>query len=124
MIVYDFVLPIRLITYNKLLRMHFRARKEHLNQIAWYVRAEAGPPPASPLQRVHIIIERFSTQEPDPDGIRSTAKGLLDVLQPVSKRHPLGLGYIENDNSKCVQHLEVRHIASASKKTRVIIREV
>lgn len=120
---YDFTIPLRVPTQNALLRMHFRKRHKLLNEIAWHVRAAAGPPPPAPFKRAHIVIERESTQEPDPDGLPASAKGLLDVLQPCSKRHPLGLGYIANDDSKSIT-LEVRHIQGKGAKTRVMIREI
>lgn len=120
--IYDFTLPIRLVTLNVLMRMHWRTRTKHLREIAWYVLA-AAKPPAKPFAKAHIVIERESTQEPDPDGLRSCAKGLLDVLQPVSKIHPCGLGFIENDSSDCIS-LDVRHIKGKGATTRVMIREV
>lgn len=120
---YDFTLPFRLLTFNQLMRMHFRKRKKHLSEIAWHVLALAGPPPPQPFARARVVIERESTQEPDPDGLPATAKGLLDVLQPCSRRHPLGLGYILNDSSKCID-LEVRHMAGKGSRTRVMISEI
>lgn len=121
--VYDFTIPLRLPTVNKLLRMHWNVRRKLANRWAWEVRAAATPPP-TPLQRCAIIIERESTQEPDPDGLKNTAKILLDVLQPCSTRHPLGLGFIAEDNSGCILELVVRHVAGNGERTRVVIREV
>jgi hypothetical protein len=122
--VWDFTLPLRLPTFNQMLRMHFGARKRLLNNVAWHIVASGARPPRTPLQRCRIIIERSSSQEPDPDGMTSCAKALLDVLQPPSKRHPLGLGYIAEDSSKCIESLEVRHITQPQLRTRVIIKEV
>lgn len=122
MISWEFVLPVRLKTLNELLRLHFTARKKHMVELAWHVRAMATPP-AKPLKRCRIVVERESTQPPDPDGIRATVKPLLDVLQPVSVRHPLGLGFIESDAASCIVSLEVRHMNGRGKTTRVVILE-
>lgn len=122
--IWDFTLPIRLPTINELLRKHFRVRKKLLNTVAWHIVASGAKPPVEPLKRCIIIVERSSTHEPDEDGMKLTAKSLLDVLQPPSKRHPLGLGFILEDSPKCIQALEVRHIARQELRTRVIIKEV
>lgn len=121
--VIEFTVPMRLPLMNKLLRMHFRARHRVMNQLAWEVKA-AAKAPAVPFARCEITIERESPQEPDQDGLTASVKGLLDVLQPVSLRHPLGLGFIANDSPACIRGLEVRHIPGKGAKTRVIIREV
>lgn len=120
---YDFTIPMRVPTFNQLLRMHFRARAKTLNKIAWLVREQATPP-ATPIKKCTIVIERESPREPDPDGLPASAKGLLDVLQPCSKRHPLGLGFIVNDNSQCIVSLQVRHVQGKGEFTRVVINEV
>lgn len=49
-----------------------------------------------PLPRARVKITRFSSQEPDADAI-GFVKPILDAMQPVSKRHPYGVGFITND---------------------------
>lgn len=121
--IYDFTIPVRVPTLNVLMRMHWRKRTKHLRQIAWYVVALAGKAPSAPFAKAHVVIERESTQEPDPDGLSTAAKAILDVLQPCSKKHPCGLGFIANDSAECLT-LEVRHIRGKGNNTRVIIKEV
>jgi hypothetical protein len=120
---YDFAIPIRLITLNELLRMHWSMRRKVANELAWEVRSQAMPP-ATPIRLCNVIIERTSTQEPDPDGKKSCAKLLLDILQPCSVKHPLGLGFIYEDSSACIKDLQVRHIHGTAKRTRIIIKEL
>lgn len=121
--IYDFTIPVRVPTLNVLMRMHWRKRTKHIKEIAWYVVAGAGRPPAVPFAKAHVIIERESTQEPDPDGLIPSAKAILDVLQPVSIRHPCGLGFIANDSAACLT-LEVRHIKGKGQRTRIIIKDL
>lgn len=120
---YDFAIPIRLMTLNELLRMHWNMRRKVANELAWEVRSQALPP-AKPIRHCKITIERTSTQEPDPDGIKSCAKLLLDILQPCSLKHPLGLGFIYEDSSACIRDLHVRHVRGTAKRTRIIIQEL
>lgn len=119
----DITIPLRTPTLNQLLRMHFRARARHLKELAWEIRAAAGPPPATPLQRVKVTVHRYTPQALDPDGRDGIAKGILDVLQPCSKRHPLGMGYIAGDDPA---HLELTTmlVRSTQVATRIIIEPV
>lgn len=118
----DITIPIRTLTFNQLLRTHFRKRKQHLNDLAWHIRALAGAPPRTPIQHARVTIHRYTTQQLDDDGKGGVAKGILDVLQPCSKRHPLGMGYIQGDDPK---HLElvVLIVKSTAAATRVIIED-
>ncbi len=123
MTTYDFTIPMRLPLLNKLLRMHFRARARTMQSLAWEIKLQAKPP-AVPFARCAIIVERESPQAPDTDGLQASVKGLLDVLQPCSKRHPLGLGFIAEDSPSCLQELQVRHVSGKGARTRIIIREL
>lgn len=122
MLRYDLTLPFRTPTLNQLLRMHWRVRVKMLMKIAWEIKIAATPPPA-PIVMAKVTIHRYTSGTPDPDGLGSVAKGILDVLQPCSKRHPLGLGFIAGDDPA---HLElvVLTVKSAAKATRVIIEEL
>lgn len=116
----DITIPLRTPTFNELLRMHFRVRKKVLNEIAWEVRRLAGPAPAQPLARARVTIHRYTTGTLDEDGLGGVAKGILDVLQPVSKRHPLGLGWIASDGPNCLE-LRVLVVKSDAKATRILV---
>lgn len=119
---YDITIPIRTPTLNQLLRMHFRAKARSLKAIAWEIRALAIPP-ASPIQRARVTIHRYTPRSLDADGLSSVAKGILDVLQPCSKRHPLGMGFITGDDP---DHLElvVLTVKSSAAATRIIIEAI
>lgn len=119
----DFHIPIRTPTFNELLRMHFTRRKKELKLIAWHVRVAAGAPPAQPFKRARVTIHRYTPRALDEDGKGGIAKGILDVLQPCSRKHPLGLGYIAGDDP---EHLELAVLIVKSMKvaTRIIIEEL
>lgn len=124
MLIFDITLQMRVPTLNDMIRMHFRKRAKLLKEVAWQVRLEAGPPPTEPFKRVKVAVFRESTQEPDPDGIRATAKPILDVLQPCSKKHPVGLGWIIEDSAQCVVDLKVHHVKGVAQRTRVVLESV
>jgi hypothetical protein len=119
----DITLPFRTPTLNELLRMHWRGRARALKTIAWEVRQLGGTPPPTPFQRARVTIYRYTTGVLDEDGLKSIAKGILDVLQPCSKKHPLGLGWIAGDDPK---HLDlfVYTVKSTAKATRVVVEEL
>lgn len=52
-------------------------------------------PYRKPWRYAAVTVRRFSTGTPDVDAV--CVKGLLDVLQPRSGRHPSGLGLIFED---------------------------
>ena len=81
----------------------------------------AGRPPRQPLRRCRITIERTSTQEPDRDNLYGGLKPLMDVLQPASRRHPYGLGFISDDGPKCVIDLVAKHVSGRRRRTVVTI---
>lgn len=119
----DFTVPMRTPTLNKLLGMHWMTRRAFKKQLAWaIVLASPGPPPA-PLPRARVTVFRYTTGKLDPDGKQAICKGLLDLLQPLSKRNKMGLGYITNDDD---EHLElvVHTINSQAVATRIIVEAI
>jgi hypothetical protein len=120
----EFVLGQRLELLNPLLRMHWAKYGRLIKDLAWEVSALVGPRrrPKSPWPRVSVLVERHSTVEPDNENLISCVKPLMDVLQPFhQKSRPYGLGIIQNDNRACVPDLQVRHVQSKLKQTRVVI---
>ena len=118
----EFSIAETLPTVNVLKRLHW-AKVRQIRQRVCRMVAEAtiGKRPASPYTRCRVHIKRYSSQEPDVDAMPTTAKILLDVLQPVSKRCPNGLGIIENDNSACIMELKVEHVPKRIARTDVMI---
>jgi hypothetical protein len=99
---------------NVQLRQHFAQRGAAKKDLAWEVLAALGRArPAQPLQRVEVTIWRHSVQAPDQDNLVASAKSLLDVLQPASKRHPYGVGVISGDDPArlrlAVHHVKAKH---------------
>lgn len=111
-------------TVNAMLRLHWRQRTriaKRVQKLVWIALTKLKLLPMAPMQRVHIRIKRYSRQAPDPDGLATTAKILLDVLQPCSKRHPHGLGVIADDSSACIASLHVEHVSKRLARTEVEI---
>ncbi len=114
-------------TVNTLLRLHWAKRQRiarRVQQLVWIELRKQGTLPASPLERVRIRVRRYASNAPDPDGMPTTAKLLLDVLQPLSKRHPLGLGVIADDSAACIAALHVEHVPKRVARTEVEIEPV
>ncbi|WP_160153325.1 hypothetical protein [Microbulbifer sp. ALW1] len=83
--------------------------------------------PAMPFSRVHIEIVRGNSGSlPDWDGLYGGLKPLLDTFVPPSRRHPHGLGLIEDDNPKCVVSLNARPAKTkrGEQWTQILIAEV
>lgn len=121
-IVFD--VPMRSPLLNEWQRMHWARRRQVCRVWARQLFVAHPRIPATPLARCRITIERFSTQEPDRDGLHGGLKPVLDALQPPSKRHPYGLGFIAEDNSTCVVELKPIHVKSREKRTRITIEPV
>lgn len=119
----DVTIPLRTPTLNEWQRMHWAKRKRVGQDIAWAILA-AHPLRKEPMKRCLITIERTSAQAPDHDGLIGGLKPLLDALQPASKRHPYGLGLIEDDGPGCVVELRAIHVAGKATKTRILIEGV
>jgi hypothetical protein len=122
-----FELPFLLPTLNLLLRETHWERTERRNQLAWWVVARMGRQrPQTPLRRAHVRVERHTCQTLDRDNLAGSVKALWDVLQPMSKRHPAGLGVILNDSPDCLLIQDVQAVRvhrRTDQKTVVIIEE-
>lgn len=114
-------LPLRTPLMNQWMRMHFRTRMRYCRAVAMQIAIHASRKPAEPLQRCRVTVERFSTQEPDRDGLFGSLKSVLDALQPQSKTHPYGLCFIANDSSSCIAELTPKHMPGREKRTRITI---
>ena len=120
MTMFAFEIPLRTPTLNDWLRMHWRKRGRASRDISMAV-IFACRPPRVPLKYCRITIRRESTQEPDRDGLVGGVKPLLDALQPFSKRHPHGLGFIVDDSPRCVLDLVVIHVPGKGRRTHITI---
>ena len=119
----QFVLRQPLKLLNELLRMHHRQRSAYTRRLSTEVAGATAHRAGEPLVRkARVTIERHSIGTPDPDGLVASAKGLLDVLQPRSDRHPHGLGLIWQDSPA---HLEliIWHIHAPTRAAqRTVVR--
>lgn len=107
-------------TGNQWLRIHWAKRKKMIEAIAAEIRAQI--PAASGITfdsaKVHII--RQSSSRPDEDGLYGSVKGILDALQPASKRHPYGTYVIADDSSDCID-LKVDWEKAPPNKGKVLV---
>lgn len=84
---------------NDLKRMHWSKYARIRRRIAKRVAvATHGKRPPIPFQRVRIDVVRHGRGALDEDNLPTCAKLVLDVLQPLSKRCPNGLGVILGDD--------------------------
>jgi hypothetical protein len=121
-------LPIRLPLLNEQLRTHWAKRKKQREELAWLFRAELSAAgisiPKRFISKANIRVIRYSRIKPDQiDNLNACVKGLMDILQPMSSRHPNGLGIIANDSSDCVT-VTVNHCGSKACRTDVIIEDL
>lgn len=110
-------------TMNVIKRMHWAKYRQVRNHIAWLVRAAlAGHPlPADPIQRCKITIVRHGRNLVDEDNLPSSAKMILDVLQPHSKTHPSGIGVIQSDAPEYAR-IHVTQERAGKADVRMVIR--
>jgi hypothetical protein len=120
-----FSVPYLLPPMNRLLRMHWADRRRRLKGLAWDVHLAVGAR-GQPFARALVEVGRYSIRALDVDALPSTAKLLLDVLQPASKRHPYGLGMIADDGpDSCelvVRWCKVGRVAE--ERTEVVVRRL
>jgi hypothetical protein len=118
-----FSLPLRLPLLNEQLRSHWQARRKSKRNLSWHVKIailRLGAMPVVPMLQARIIVVRYSYKQPDGDNLAACVKPLLDVLQPLSRRHPCGLGVIVDDSPDCVT-VTVEHRKSKEVRTDVEI---
>lgn len=101
-------------------------KKTARHDLALEVMSLIGPRPEIPFRFATIQVWRHSVQECDTDNLYASLKPLCDVLQPSSRRHPDGLGVIENDKASQLytRAYQVRAPRRCDQHTRVVIREV
>lgn len=114
-------IPMRAPLQNEWQRMHWSKRRKVCRLWAELIYQAYPRIPVRPLVKCRIKVERFSTQKPDRDGLYGGLKPLLDALQPASRRHPYGLGFIHDDNDECVVELAPIHVQSGAQRTRITI---
>lgn len=111
-IVFRLARPLPLL--NVQLRQHWSKRGNERKDLAWEIVAALGRArPEKLIEFADICIWRHSVQRPDDDNLQASKKGLLDVLQPPSKRHPYGLGVIIGDDPghlrSIIHHVKAQH---------------
>lgn len=105
---------------NGFLRMHFRARKRLMEQLAATMMEQLPLGSGIPFRRASVEVVRQSSAEPDPDGLYGFVKPILDAMQVRGQRHPYGAGIIANDSHDAID-LKVRWEKAPPKKGKVIV---
>lgn len=119
---------------NRMLRMHWRARKVYQRRVMHEIMEAIGfRRPERPFDFALVRIERHSVGTPDRDGLIGGAKPVIDclttptatqALSPFSKnrvRNPLGLGFVVDDGPDRIL-LEVVHVkATRSTQGTVVV---
>lgn len=99
----------------------YRDDKRLKSSWAWDIKTGLLPGhPDKPLERARVTITRHSTGRLDEDNLKGGVKGLVDVLKPASKRNPLGMGLIEDDNPD-VLALDVRQVRVAKRSEQRVV---
>jgi hypothetical protein len=112
-IVFRLARPLPLL--NVQLRQHWKERANERKDLAWEVVAALGRArPAAPIEFAEIVTWRHSVQQPDEDNLQASRKGLHDVLQPSSERHPYGLGVILGDDPGHLRSI-IHHVKAKSR---------
>jgi hypothetical protein len=125
-----FTIPEASILLNVWKRMHWAKQKEYHERLCLLIRSALMTEscrPSVPFQMCKIEVDRFSAGTADWDGLMGGLKPLFDTLVVCTKKNPLGLGLIEDDNPNCIiecpiirQHKSTRKAAS----TVVTITEI
>ena len=113
---------------NEWQRWHWRKRGNFIRSLAWSLKIALQDEGVHlcdgryPLKRCRIRVVRFKQFGPLPDRDAMITKPVLDVLQPVSKRHPYGLGVIADDSREVITDL-VTDIARGAPRIVIQITE-
>ena len=79
-----------------------RLKNDWQETVAWAIRAQLGPCIWQPMARAKLTIEHIidgtNDRRMDDQNIQAMHKGTVDVLKPVSKVAPWGMGIIRDDN--------------------------
>lgn len=101
-------------------RMHFRSQRRLKDRLAAEFTRQTPLASGIPFDRAKVEIVRYSSVEPDPDGLVGFVKPILDAMQCASKRHPYGASIITNDNREVIE-LVVRWIKASPKAGKVVV---
>lgn len=110
-------------------RMHFRAKRRLMQELGDTMRNQIPLASGIPFARAKVEVVRFTSVQPDKDGLWGSVKPILDAMQvprvDTGKRgtrrlHPYGAYIIENDNEECIE-LDVRWEKAAPKHGKVVV---
>ena len=109
-----FTIPHLPLTPNRLLGRHWRVRSKHALTWQALVRAAIGHMrPKTPLSKAKLTLTRYSSMEPDADGLRGSFKHVVDSL--------VKLGVIEDDKTSVIGEPKVTWEKAPPKKGRISV---
>ena len=95
--------PAVLPSLNSQKRMHWAEYARLRKAWAWHIIADVGQPIIRfPYPFARITFTRHASRLLDADNLAGAFKPVLDVLRPMTKTNPNGLGFIEDDDASHV----------------------
>lgn len=110
-------------------RMHWNARRALLKELGATLAQQIPLGSGTPFAHAKVEIVRYSSSEPDQDGLVGSVKPILDAMQVPRvdkgkrgerKLHPYGAYIIENDNPDCID-LSVRWERCSPKHGKCVV---
>jgi hypothetical protein len=100
------------LTLNQVMSRHWRVRHANFSKIHAEVARQVVPPP-SPLKRIRVEIDRYSSGSLDRDNAYFTFKPILDAL--------VSIGVLEDDGWENVDQPHIYQIKTKRKETRKLV---
>lgn len=95
-------------TYNSIGRQHWSVKAKEARLWIGLVRVSLKDIPSIPFKKAKLTLTRFSTSRPDPDGLASSFKHVIDGL--------VRAGVIENDKFENIGSPEYKWEKGTAKK--------
>lgn len=91
-------------------RWHWSKRRNYMKTLSWIIFSKLPKlRDKTVIPKCKIKVTRFSSQEPDTDGLYTSLKPLLDCLVVNTKKNPYGLNIIKDDKPSVIIQLDAYH---------------
>jgi hypothetical protein len=124
-----FNLPMCMPAPNARLRQHWAKRRHTDGHLRLAMICALGGTlylPPAPFKFARVTVMQRRLQLLDVDAIAASLKGMIDLLQPASKRHPMGLGIITGDDPAHCELIarQTRAAHRPDQRTIIVIEEL